>query len=71
MKYRNTSNNISQMATRTGSVRRMLAVVIMTVLAMALILTAVFGAAFLRGDAASLQEKKTGWYAVQKVRTIM
>ena len=54
MKYR----NISKHNTR--------AAVLTLVLAVTLLLTTTFSVAFLHGNAASLQEKKTGWYAMQK-----
>ena len=54
MKYR----NISKHNTR--------AAVLTLVLAVTLLLTTTFSVAFLHGNAASLHEKKTGWYAMQK-----
>ena len=54
MKYRNISKHNSRAAVLT------------LVLAVTLLLTTTFSVAFLHGNAASLQEKKTGWYAMQK-----
>ena len=54
MKYRNISKNNTRAAVLT------------LVLAVTLLLTTTFSVAFLHGNAASLQEKKTGWYAMQK-----